>query len=169
MCEFYNIYYHVLKQEAQDFINDQKIMFWLIDAQEKFRNQTFALEIRRLWSTKNKFMFSENVTLDRFLQEINMKVIDDDERSYYEQYPLIKHSFISEPLERLIMETQQHGIVDYLIRKNIREPLKARDDSDPKVLSMFMLSAGFIVWLLTVLIASIVFLGEILHSKLSKF
>lgn len=161
-------HYNDKTELAEEYINDQKKIFDMVEAQKKFRNQSFGLEIRRLWSEQTKFMFSQNTTFDRMLQEINMKVLEDDDRFYYEQFWLLKHSFLSEPLVKLIMECQQYGIVDYLIRKNIRDPLKARDDKDPKVLTMFMLSAGFIVWLGTVLVACIAFFGEILHHKLRK-
>lgn len=70
--------------------------------------------------------------------------------------------FLSEILEKFLLEAHQHGIIESIRRKfyqfgpNFKEEIV----SDPEKLSLYVLSAGFIVWLGTVGIACLIFLYE---------
>lgn len=143
-------------------------MFDYLEKQYFYRNMSFGVRVRRFWSMKSKFMFSENRKMDRQLQEMNMRVLDDDWITNSEGFELFENSFLWEPMEKLILECHQHGIIEYLIKKNIAEPLKAQLDSNPKILTLYILSAGFTIWLASISIACLVFLAEIIYNTLRE-
>jgi hypothetical protein len=73
-----------------------------------------------------------------------------------------KTNFFIDTLNKLLMESEQHGITQHFIDSqfiNI-EPKLLREISEPQVLTMQMLSAGFIIWFASVVVACIVFVIE---------
>lgn len=110
----------------------------------------------------------------------HFKVIEDNIRKFKmlkeEPYQVLTISFLTfhrgylnEILEKFILESHQHRILKYLHSQvycfnNIKEQLR----SEPLVLSIYMLSAGFYVWLGSVGIACIVFIGELVKYQLDQ-
>lgn len=77
--------------------------------------------------------------------------------------------YLNEILDKFIMECHQHGIIQRFRRYTNRfEEFKLNFDRETQVLSLFMLSAGFYVWLITVAIACIVFIGECAKYQIEK-
>lgn len=75
----------------------------------------------------------------------------------------IVHSYFFEPVEKFILECHQHGIIDYLDKKYSPKACSAKgNDGEPQVLTMKLLSAGFCLWIGTVIISLVVFILELL-------
>jgi hypothetical protein len=70
-----------------------------------------------------------------------------------------KSSFLTDTLNDFLLHSEQHGFTqhfydaEYVYSSTLPEP-------DPKKLTLDILSAGFIVWLITVMIACFVFVIE---------
>lgn len=100
-------------------------------------------------------------------EQQNFFVIPEDFRWSFLSWHVLQNSFIYEPLEKFILNCHQHGIMTHLIDKLIPSQSKERKEG-PKVLTTFMLSAGFYIWLTSVLIAFIVFILEHVHFAIAK-
>lgn len=71
---------------------------------------------------------------------------------------------LGEILEKFILEAHQHGIIDYCYRQVYNSiDIEKLVESETKVLTVYMLSAGFYIWLASVAIACFVFICE--HVK----
>lgn len=82
----------------------------------------------------------------------------------------LARGYLNEILEKFILESHQHGILEYLRHQTFRfEEMRFRFSSDPKVLTMYMLSAGFSLWLGSVFFAFIVFFGEVLTFQINSY
>lgn len=93
----------------------------------------------------------------------NFKMFDET----YQTLPisLFTHyrGYLSTILNKFILEAHQHGILIYLQRRVYRfGAVNDEVESDTKILTMFMLSAGFYVWLASVVLACIVFIAELI-------
>lgn len=133
----------------------------VIDKQIKFGNETFVTPYIRL-SGNNIRMKNDQVTKDF---ENYFKVLKDDYRLYYYSWYVEAHLF--ESFQKYILELHQHGIIQYLERKYVYIATTP-DEEKPKKLTLFMLSAGFYIWLITVFVALIAFIGEHLVRYFSK-
>lgn len=72
--------------------------------------------------------------------------------------------YLNEVFERFILESHQHGIIDYWYRHFFRyDNIEKQIATEPKVLTMYMLSSGFYIWLGSIGIACFVFICE--HVK----
>lgn len=100
-------------------------------------------------------------------EQQNFFVIPEDFRWSFLSWHVLQNSFIYEPLEKFILNCHQHGIMAHLVDKLIPSLSEERKEG-PKVLTTFMLSAGFYVWLTSVLIAIIVFILEHIHFAIAK-
>lgn len=128
-----------------------------MDRQVKFKNGTFGLIIDRylFWSMDSK---KASALLSSF------KIIDDD----FIQIPVTFYTHsatvIWQSLNKFILECHQHGFCQHIQSKSLflrrPKPLK----TGPQILTMSKLSAGFFVWLASVLVALIIFLCEHLVS-----
>jgi hypothetical protein len=90
-----------------------------------------------------------------------MKILNED----YEVNELVwfinkETQEVYENLERFILELHQHGIIKHFENVAEMNEIPKPPDPDPQVLTMHMLSAGFIVWLATVTISCVVFMVE---------
>lgn len=75
--------------------------------------------------------------------ERNFSVISEDFRWHLLSWHTRQQSLIiHEPLQKCILEGHQHGIIEYLIR-NLFPIIEKQEEQVPKVLTMFLLSAGF--------------------------
>lgn len=79
--------------------------------------------------------------------------------------PIKCNSFLYEPLQEFILLYHQHGLMAYSESKWYESSSGADKKVGAQVLSIQMLSAGFIVWIVCVLISVSVFLIEILVKK----
>lgn len=74
-------------------------------------------------------------------------------------------SYITEVFDNFILLSHEHGFIK-LIKSQIFNKIHEPQIADgPKVLDMYKLSAGFIIWLGSVLVACIVFIGEIIVDR----
>lgn len=78
------------------------------------------------------------------------------------------HSFLSESLSQFVLEYYQHGLLTYSEMKWYPPPLGADPEDEAQVLTMFMLSTGFIIWLITVAVCVLVFFIEIIVDRTRK-
>lgn len=134
----------------------------------KYENDTFAYLFKRYPFTQAQFTygFLKPMKYDLFpeykLNPSLLRFMEDD----YRIAPVPWHMprvgaiiFFYQHLEKFILEAHQHGIVEHFRRKWTPRSLEP-DPSEPKVLTMYMLSAGFILWLGSVAVACIVFIFE---------
>lgn len=69
--------------------------------------------------------------------------------------------YMGEILEKFVLEAHQFGIFVHLKQTvYMFNKIKEQVDSELQILTMYMLSAGFYVWLVTVAVACLVFIGE---------
>jgi hypothetical protein len=94
-----------------------------------------------------------------------MKIFKDDYMWVGSSWLVTPNSFLCEALERYILELHQHGIIQHF-HDLVSSPKVPESESDPQVLSMYILSAGFIVWIVTVAMACIVFIIELFVSRM---
>lgn len=80
------------------------------------------------------------------------------------------NDFLTEVFDEKILQLFQGGIVDYFDRDNKEncetKRYKHLNYDEPKVLTMEQLYAGFVVWLVTVFLAIIAFIGEWINRLL---
>lgn len=79
--------------------------------------------------------------------------------------PMRRGSLLYEPLYKFILEYYQHGLFAYSESKWMPTSLGTYNDDGPQVLTLQMLSAGFVVWLACVVISAVVFLLEIIVGE----
>jgi hypothetical protein len=140
-----------------------------------YQNETFAMAGERVDQpgvTKILNLEEEEDPSKINFGEIRERLSEDREdlmRSFssfesYFSYPLSwltnKCDYLTETFDKFLLEVEQSGFKQYyedaqFIQLNIWTP-----DQKPKILTMQMLSAGFIVWLVSVGIACVVFIIE---------
>lgn len=67
--------------------------------------------------------------------------------------------YLNEVFEKFILEAHQHGIIEFCYRQVYHFP-DVSVEKFPIILTMQILSAGFYIWLGSIVIACIVFIGE---------
>lgn len=92
-------------------------------------------------------------------KESSMWVIPEVFRWNLFSWHIRRQSFIYEPLHHFILRCHQNGLIHHLIEEIIPK-LSDPKQSETQKLTIYTLSAGFYIWLYTVLIAIIVFLME---------
>jgi hypothetical protein len=128
----------------------------------EFENDTFAEIVQHdfldvMFNGSNYQEIQDNIR--------HFKMLDEPFKTLTSTIETFHRGYMSEVFEKFILEAHQHGIVEYFYRKIYNRFGKIKEDleTETKVLTMYMLSAGFYVWLGTVGIACIVFIGE--HIK----
>lgn len=127
-----------------------------------FGNETFVTPYIRLSGNSIQMKTDHEDFKDIHKQ---FKVLDDDYRLYFYSWYVEAHLF--ESFQKFILELHQHGIIKYLDRKYF-SIATTPDEEKPKQLTLFMLSAGFYIWLITVVVALIAFIGEIIYRYFSQ-
>jgi hypothetical protein len=79
-----------------------------------------------------------------------------------------KSNFFINTLNKFLMEAEQHGFTQYFQDSKFKDLPPTSKNLKPKVLTMQMLSAGFIVWLGSVVVACFVFVIELLIAHKSR-
>lgn len=141
-------------------------LFNIFNEQSKFRNQSLAYITMRM---RLDLYFPESVD-ENFRITIHSiaKLLDDDYRTLYIGWKInTEKYFLFEPMEKFILESHQHGIIEYFVRKY--QPQQIDLTEDPRrVLTMDMLSAGWYLFLGGICVSSIAFLGEHIVRYFSK-
>lgn len=104
------------------------------------------------------------------LQEGSMKCtkfLEESTNWFILGLPMRRNSFLYEPLKKFILEYYQHGLFAFSETKWLPISFDNVDEDGPQILTMQMLSAGFIIWIVCVVICVIVFLSEILIERIS--
>lgn len=93
-----------------------------------------------------------------------------EESHQWRLYCLIirRNSIFHEPLSKFILEYSQHGLFTYSESKWYPKSLGGDDPDEAQVLTMDMMAASFIVWLVCVIISIIVFFIEIAMKKFTN-
>lgn len=100
-----------------------------------------------------------------FMQK-NFTVSEDNYETSFSPWLVKMHSKVYEPLSKFILECHQHGLTEYFTRKNDVNRIKVK--KGPKIHTMYMLSAGFYIWLGTVGVACFVFVIELVVNCLKN-
>lgn len=91
------------------------------------------------------------------------RMTDDDFVSGLNSWFIFKNSVVHDSLNKFLLECHQHGIIVYLRQKY--KKIIIPEEEKPKILTIYMLSAGFYVWLASVGIAFVVFVIERIHKR----
>lgn len=130
----------------------------------KYNNGSFAFPLdRKLFdrSTDTEgYLISENL-------DVSFRITDDDLGFRYSPWYVNAYSVVYESIEKFILEAHQHGIIQFIESRYSSKKQRPRE-SGTKVLTMYMLSAGFYVWLVSVAIACVVFICEHIVSRYSN-
>lgn len=142
-----------------------------LENQYKYENDTFAV----MWPRFYHVSAQQSDFIDRrapeFLREKSkyMSILDDDFGWIIYSWYTWRFSPLYELLQKFILEIYQHGIYDYLERNELFNQLQMEipEKEDPRrVLTVKMLSAGFVIWVCFVAASLIVFLFELIVKKL---
>lgn len=125
-----------------------------------YGNGTFAEfvnrnHLRSIFDGKNFTEIQQNFRLYKMLD-------DETYLTTFTSFITFYRGYLNEVLEKFILEAHQHGIVDYWQRQVYRFG-DVSNEVELKVLTTYMLSAGFYIWLGSIAVACIVFIGE--HVK----
>lgn len=85
--------------------------------------------------------------------------LDDNYRWHTSVWIVLQYSHVYKTVERFVLLCHQHGFIEHWLDLFHYETF-LMNDTEPKVLTMKMLSAGFYIWLVSVAIACVVFIGE---------
>lgn len=138
-----NVNYYSLGFTPRDYVNnsiyaeivDRKYLYY------KFNGRNFDEIQRNLRSFK---ILNDEIFLTTFTS-----------------FLMFYRGYVNEVFEKFILEAHQHGIIDYCYRKIYRYEIDENQlESEAQVLTMYMLSVGFYIWLGSVIIACIVFILE---------
>lgn len=93
-----------------------------------------------------KIIDQNNNTLDPLMQSWMVKI----------------HSNLYENLENFITRCHENGIISYFQQQDFEQITEKLEDPNPQVLTMPILSAGFLIWLAAVGSCCVVFVIELL-------
>lgn len=148
-------------QEASYRVVDDKVFRKNLHDQILYENGTFAFGIGRdrLSDTYSNYT---NEYREFF------RVLDDDYATIPLTFFMKTDSFISEFLDPFILKCHEHGLVKFIESEIFNKAISNHDEKPPQVLDMQKLSAGFIIWIGSVIIACIVFFCETLLAYYSS-
>jgi hypothetical protein len=96
----------------------------------------------------------------------NMKIFKDDYIFGISPWFVQSDHIMYDQLCKFVLEIHQHGILARFEKLNYVNQAP-KEDEPLEILTMYMLSAGFIVWLASVLIACLSFIGEHIYRYLT--
>lgn len=128
---------------------------WLRN-QINHRNQTFAIFTGKIG---NQVLYGADRVVNTEFFDSDVQLLEDTHHQEPQYVYFFPESCIYEPLHKFIMDLHEFGIMKKLETSLGCEVSKKMHDPR-KVLTFYMLSAGFYLWLSTVLIAFVVFVGE---------
>lgn len=89
-------------------------------------------------------------------------------RSFPLSWLMKRSTFLIDSFNKFLMECEQHGFTDYLYKSQFIDVPPPSTKPDPQKLTMDILSAGFYVWLATVLAACVVFIIEHIVAYITR-
>lgn len=129
----------------------------LIDAQITHSNQSFVL-----WNNGklgNAILSGDREETQK-LYESGMSFLSENAR-YHSEYILVKpESFIYDLINDFIYHCHQYGFFQHFESINFPLPPIPTVKDTRKILTMNMLSAGFYLWIISVIVACVVFFAE---------
>lgn len=132
-----------------------------MELQFQHRNQTFAFFIPRFFK---KAIVEFGPVLTEKIYNSSMSMISDDYDVNFDYVKIYFGSFIYEPMNDFILRCHQYGLSEHFKSTMFIDPKIFKYDSR-KTLTMYMLSAGFYLWLITVAVACVVFFLELVYQK----
>lgn len=123
-----------------------------------FGNQTFAWWVGKI----GKVIIQGSKTHLEKLLESGVTILYDEEYNFEMEHIYVKpESYIFQALNDFVLHWHEHGFSKLFQSLHLPGSPEVIEDKDPKtVLTMHMLSAGFYLWLISIAIASLVFLSE---------
>lgn len=128
---------------------------------KKYQNESFAIATLRIIdyvSFKSRIFLGRNLE-EQKLRQSTMKFLDDNFLVFFSSWLIKMNSDLYRSIEKFMLECHQHGLIVFFGSKNALKPLEAVVDG-PKVLTVKMLSAGFVLWLICVLVSCVAFISE---------
>lgn len=124
--------------------------------QIQFKNDSFAMVIdRKVFDQTMAAKVKDFIAFNEVF-----RITDDNLGFRYWTWTVSSNSGIFLSLEKFILESHQHGIIRSFESKYETMKRKFTPQDDPKVLTMYTLSAGLYIWLGSVAIACITFVTE---------
>lgn len=146
-------------------VGDKLKFMKLIESHIQHENGTFATPFLRLFGNE----LLDNKNSSNTWRWINIhkafKLLNEDYMVHF--YSWFVGAELFESFEKYLLECHQHGIINYIHDKYFPKRIKW-DEEGPQVLTMFMLSAGFYLWLGSVVVAILTFIGEHIVRYYSK-
>lgn len=102
-----------------------------------------------------------------------VRMTDDDLTTGVNTWYILMYSVVQNSVNKFLLECHQYGIIVHF--QNMRnyifiEPEEVIPEKETaKVLTVYMLSAGFYVWLASIGIACVVFVLEHIYKRASQF
>jgi hypothetical protein len=140
----------------------------------KYKNETFAFEVdmdsaslgaKKIW-IGNLHPSKRNINSARaYMNNASTSMLKlfetfKGDSSYPLSWLSTKWSFFIDVLNKFLMESEQYGFTQHFYDLEFFYSGFNKDTSEKQVLTLQMLSAGFFVWLISVIIACIVFAIE---------
>jgi hypothetical protein len=129
-----------------------------------YENESFAFEVNKdelffgnskIWKTKgHEYAIAAQSGRSSF------KVIEGT-RTINLSWLIRRSDYLIHSVNKFLMECEQHGLKEYFYNNQF-EAVSPPEKSRPKVLTMNVLSAGFIIWLASVLVACVIFIIELI-------
>lgn len=130
----------------------------MVKHQNEWRNQTFAFWTHRIG---NLILHGGKNFWRKVFANDTMRLLQDDYKVQFDHILVSPGSFIFEPLNDFILSCHQHGFTNYFQRAIFNKKFgSVVYEASRKVLTMDMLSAGFLLWLCCVGISFLVFIIE---------
>lgn len=156
----------LIKSLSKSYGREMTDMIW---RHLEYENDTFAFEVSNdenvFGLKKNRGVeYALNVTKD--LHSVFATV--EGYRTVSISWLANKYDYFIETLDKFILECDQHGITSHFNNLHRKFENMASDPSEPQVLTMEILSAGFWVWFSTVIIACFVFILEHIFAAFQR-
>lgn len=142
----------------------------MLQRQRSFGNESFAMHLRFPYGISTKRFTTNFKGNEKQLKNSGkfMTWLEDYFQCSLVSFPVKRNSKIFEPLQKFILEFYQHGHLAFSETKWLPSMSGADEEDEPQVLTMKMLTAGFIIWLVCVMICTTVFILEIIFGGLKR-
>lgn len=141
-----------------------------MERQRKYDNGSFALPMMFPYGiSRNRFSTNFKGSPEQLQNSRKfMTFLEDYSKCFLMNLPIIRSSVLYEPMYKFILLFHQHGHMTFAELKWMPIPNNADDEDEPQVLTINMLAAGFVVWLICVMISIITFVFEIIIGGLKR-
>lgn len=139
----------------------------LMNRQRQYGNESFALSMRNFHSANTRRMDANFNSLPDYFHNSGkfMTYLEETTDWMLLCLPIKRNSFLYEPLNKFVLEFYQHGLFAHSESKWNPAYLGPDEEDGPQVLTMRMLSAGFIIWMICIICCLVVFFIEIIAIK----